>query len=800
MAGAMSSTHDMTRRNFLKVSGVCAGAATAMGAGSMFTTSSWFGEAEAAEEKSATYTACTYHQAHCGGMCPLKCTVREGRLALIQPNDAAEDRYRTICLKGISEIQHIYSEHRIQTPLKRVGERGGDEFVPISWEEALDTVVDTIKKIQDRDGKDAVMVGTTSEANMPFMAAMFGAQTGGNPGIDTGVGNGLDPAIGHGGGYAMATAEARDWTNANMVLTVGSNFCESSLPQCRLFFEAKESGAKMVTVDPHFSTTASKSDQWIPIEPGTDAALFLAMISVILDENLIDEEFVLNHTSLPYLVFEKSGLLVRKDMSEEARALTGAENPFMVIDAKSGKPAAYDAADAKLSGSVVVNGEKAVTVWDKLTATQKKYTVEWASEKTGVDQDVIVELAREYAKGPSTIAVGWGGNDKMANADIGGHAVAMLCALTGNICKPGANVGVFVGGNWNGHGCALGGWALPEDMVTAESEMAAYDMRTNKNKVKAYICCGDFMQQHFGNMNVTKKWADSLEFVVSIDPYFTEGAKYADIVLPATSRFENDEAYGNIMPGYNNILLQGKVIDPLFEAKTDFWIQKEIAKRLGCADALPKTAVELVEAKLSTSEDPYINSLTIEKIAEKGGLVPMQGIETPRQAFPDRVFATPSTRMDVYYDSLVDFNQALPEYEDPQEAYRENPLRKEFPLQLHNARTRFRIHNQFNDAAWIQQYAEPTAEINPVELESRDLVEGDLVEVYNERGFFKCRVRGNDAIRPGSCRVWEGTTADFMHEGNVQSVTNDTMIDRGYAMMLGPVIPFSDTLVEIKKA
>ena len=257
---------ELTRRGFLKGS-LAAGGLAAAG---MLSTEGWLAPAKAyagigpagaehpamGEER----IACTYHQEHCGGMCPLRCTVRDGRLVKVEPNHCVDDRYETVCLKGISEVQHIYGAGRVQTPLKRTGERGANEFVQVSWDEALDDIVAHIQDIQKRDGKDAVMVTTSSEANLPFLAAMLGAQTGGNTGIDVGTGNGLDPAIGFGGGYAMATGEARDWVNSRMVLTVGSNFCESSLPQVRLFFEAKEAGAKMVVVDPHFSTTAGKAD------------------------------------------------------------------------------------------------------------------------------------------------------------------------------------------------------------------------------------------------------------------------------------------------------------------------------------------------------------------------------------------------------------------------------------------------------------------------------------------------------------------------------------------------------------
>ena len=329
---------ELTRRGFLKGSAAC-GAAAAAG---MFSTGGWLAPAKAyagigpagAEAAAAgnEHTACTYHQGHCGGMCPLKCTVRDGRLVKVEPNTCVDDRYETICLKGISEVQHIYGSHRIQTPLRRVGERGANEFEPVSWDEAYDEIVERLTSLQKQHGRDCVVVGATTEASFPFLAPMLGAQTGGMGGIDNGTGNGLDPAIGHGGGYAYATGEARDWVNANMALTVGSNFCESTLPQVRLFFEAKEAGAKMITVDPHFSTTASKSNEWIPITPGTDAALFLGMASAIVDNEWYDEAFMAAHTAFPYLVDTATGKLVR-DHAEDPAAEepeTDEQNPFFV--------------------------------------------------------------------------------------------------------------------------------------------------------------------------------------------------------------------------------------------------------------------------------------------------------------------------------------------------------------------------------------------------------------------------------------------------------------------------------------
>ena len=116
-------------------------------AGSMTGCSGWLGStaSETAEEK----TVYTLHQFMCTGRCSLKCTVRDGRLAMIQPNDTVDEYYRHVCMKGISEIQHVYSDERLQTPMRRVGERGSNEFEAITWDEALATIGEELNKASD---------------------------------------------------------------------------------------------------------------------------------------------------------------------------------------------------------------------------------------------------------------------------------------------------------------------------------------------------------------------------------------------------------------------------------------------------------------------------------------------------------------------------------------------------------------------------------------------------------------------------------------------------------------------------
>ena len=156
MTESSSTRGQLTRRGFLKTAGAAAGVAGLAGVAGMASVDGWLAPAtaEAAPEE---HVARTYHQSHCGGMCSLACTVRDGRMVKVQPNGVGNPDFQTICLKGISEVAHIYGKGRVQTPLKRVGERGSGQFEPISWDEALDEIAELIKTTQDSYGRDSIL-------------------------------------------------------------------------------------------------------------------------------------------------------------------------------------------------------------------------------------------------------------------------------------------------------------------------------------------------------------------------------------------------------------------------------------------------------------------------------------------------------------------------------------------------------------------------------------------------------------------------------------------------------------------
>lgn len=803
MSGTSGSQSGLTRRSFLRASGVAAGALGLAGAAGMTTADSWLAPAEAHAD-SEERVAYTFHQSHCTQHCSMKCTVRGGRLCLIEPNSGwADPSYSTVCVRGLSEIQHIYSGERVQSPLKRVGERGAGEFEVISWDEAYKMFAEKITDLWSKYGKECVVFRKTSETRTPFLPNILGAQTGGNAGIDVGVGNGFDPAFG-GDGYMYSASEARDWVNAKTLIIAGSNYLESSPMQSKPFFEAKEAGCKIITIDPAYSTTASKSNQWIPIKPATDAALFLGMITYILDNKLYDEPFMKANTSFPFLVSSDDGSVLRKnpDPLDSPKKESGELNPFIVWDSLTNSAVPYNTqgVDPTLEGTFSIDGKQYTTVFDLLKKNQGPYSVAWASGVSDVDERTIEDLALQYSTvKPSTLCLGWGGNDKFSNADVSGHAAAVLAAITGNLGKPGGGAGAYVGSM--GYASAkLGNWPLPEEFKTAKSPVAMYDCRRMENNVKAVVTFGDAFMQRFANMKLTESWARSLEFIVFAGPYHSTGADLADLVLPLCTKFETDEEIGGIKSVAWHIQLQEKVLEPLFESRTDFRVEHEMAEVLGLADSLPSSPEELARFQLEKSKDSRVEGITIEKLRANQGILPTHGFGAAKVGYEKQVYKTPSTKIEVYYEDLVVDNQQLPNWEEPCEVFEGNPLAKKYPLQLGQPRTRFRIHNQYAEAGWIRQFYDVYLEMNPSDMKSRGLVAGDHVEIFNDRGKAGCRVRPNNAIRPGTIRAYEGTWSKFMDFGNIQDLTNDTMIERGYRLQCGPVIPFNDTLVEVKKA
>lgn len=807
VVGAPRKRSVVSRRGFIKLGALGAGA---LGASKL---SACAAVSDSDESGAAVESvAYTYHPMNCGNRCSLKCTVRDGRLAHIQGNDwqGPESRFSICCFKGMSEIQHVYSPDRLQKPLKRTGARGEGAFEAISWDEALDTVATALKESNEKHGRGSILFAYSSSIDypMPLLNQLLGAQTAHESGIDMGQGNGYDPAFGD-GAVGIINKEIYDWVNSRTILLVGSNVMETSLTEAQYLLDAKEEGARVIVVDPMQSATAAKADWWVPIEPGTDIALYLGMLSTILDKGWYKEDFMRSCTSLPFLV-GSDGKLLRDHAVEEVedetgpRSENGEENPFLVWDSvsRSVKPYNEEGVIAALEGAFEYQGSKASPVFALLKESQKAYSAAWASELTGIPVDDIEEIARAYAlDSPSFLGLGFGTADKIQSADITGHTQALLAAVTGNVGEKGTGIGILYSVLASeGSSAELGGWALPEEFAATPLEMQAPLLRTEPNSVRVLVNHGNAPVQHFGNWNTTKAWLEKLDFIVTIDPYYCDSADWSDIVLPATTCFEMREECGNIQLSKNHVLIQQKVIEPLFDSKTDFEIEQELGARLGFSQYLPKGRVDLARTTL-TSSDPKLAGITYDSLMKNKALMRMNVSEEFFDVHAGQTYATPSGCIEVYRENVLAYGLALPRYEAPVETALDNPLRKKYPLKFWQTRRKYRVHSTFQNSTWIGQvFGTALLHMNPQEAAGRGLQDGDAVRVFNDRGSITATLMVDNALRPGSALIDDGPLMRDTGGESFQTLINDELIERGKDLVYGAPIPFYDTLVEVAKA
>lgn len=809
MSEAKAPHGAITRRNFLKATTAAMGVAGIAGAGGMASTAGWLAPVEAHAEPSER-VAHLAHQFHCLVGCNLKCTIRDERVSLIEPSDLVEKSHSTICLRGINEVAHIYSEDRLQTPLKRVGERGEGKFVQISWDEAIDTIYEELKKTQDKYGESSVFIRKSTEASIDFewITSLLHAESGGNWGLDRGQSNGMAPAFG--AFMDTPSRSIREFKDAATIIELGHNPLESGIVWSRALMDAKEAGVYIVAVDPRFSGTASKANEWVPVRPGTDAALIQGMIRAIIDNKWYDEAFLKANTSMPFLVERESGKSYRSETEKCPNKTVVKEKevgkPY-VWDAITSSPKLYDdpSVSVALEGEWTIDGKKYTTEFTLVKEWIAKCSTAWAAQKSNIDEDKIIALADRYANnGPAIIDFGLGGPDKYTNADVLGHSCAILTALTGNYGRKGSGFGFYGDAGNNDPVATLNAWELPEEYVPGDTGIALYEMPYKENNIHAALTFGDTFTLEAGAANDMLAWVKTLDFFAIVDIYHSSAVDYADIVLPACSKFECEENVKQLRASYGHVMLANGMIKPLFESKSDLQIERLLAAKWGLDGLLPKSYEELAKHCLDGAEelDPNMKGITYDALLKNGGVMPVPGVgpDYLPDGHADQVYKTPSTKIECYYETLLDQGHQLPVYEEANEAYEENPLKEKYPLYFMQGKTRYRIHAYFSASPWFQEDFGPCVNMHPSDAEARGLKTGDDVRVFNDRGEFVATVLVNEALQPGVLFMAETTYTKYYKKGFLQNVTNSARNERCYEMKHGPQIPYNDTLVQVEKA
>ncbi len=765
---------------------------------------------------------------NCQSRCRLNVHVRDGKAVKIEMGPFPDPRYNRVCLRGLSHVQRVYDPKRIKYPMKRVGERGGGKWERISWEEAIGTIVKKYKGYQKEFGKQSVGFFTVS-GNFAVLNGSWGSLRLGNLmhasridySIDMSDTLGLGRVLGNGGDFNQGNDPA-DLANAKTIIVWAADMTNSHPHAWRFVVEAQEAGAKVVVIDPRYTTSASKADQWINIRPGADPALAMSMAEVIISEKLYDEAYLLNHTVAPFLVREDTKRFLRlsditgvkpKDSdvplfvsttagSDGAISDEDSADPYIVwdIEAEDGK-VLKEVGTPALEGTFTVSGIKVTTSFSLLKEEMSKSPPETVADLCEITPDEIRDLARLYATNkPASIYTGF---SQYSNGVQLGHAWGILASLTGNIAKTGASVG-HCGLLW--FNLNVLPFFFPKGMtsptipwVYLKEALKTGEFYGKAHPIKALYIHGSNVVCNGANQNeIINEIFPAIDFITVVDMVETDTTKYADMILPASHWFERlDFVQG---PDQPHATICEKALEPLYESKCDMDIYRLIAKGMGLGEFFEHTDEEFIKMLIDT-DAARATGLTWERLQKEKVI---QTLPTCWVNWKGNKFPSPSGRLEFYLEDpypridcgieIDKSSQHLPIFTPPVEAWPDNPLAKKYPLVYHTSRPRWRLHSQWHSTPWLRELdPEPTVIISPQDAEQRGIKEGDIVEVFNDRGHVVLKTILSEAQRPGMVTVPKGWQRDQFIAGSYQELTNSHINTTDFNQC------FYDVLCEVRK-
>ncbi|QGA84394.1 molybdopterin-dependent oxidoreductase [Halomicrobium sp. LC1Hm] len=749
-------------------------------------------------------TACS---PNCRGKCSLRAFVRDGRIKKVQPNVPEDERYKRGCMLGLTHTQRVYNATRLKYPMKRVSWSPDDpqpagrgeeaQFERISWGEALDYIADQMETVREEYQPESVYFETgsgdygLSGSMQGQLSALFGG-TQMSWSIDINTGRGFRRVTGA-GWFNAETNFGEDWENANTVIVWGSDIFASNLQQdASILLDAIESGAKLVVVDPVYTGTASKADLWLPVRPGKDPHVAMAMIQTVLDEELYDAEFLRKRTLAPALVREDDGKLLKTaDVFED-----GDEETPVALDAATDEPVALEPetyGEYKLFGEYTVDGVETHTGLTALEREASEYEPEAVADTAGLQAEDIRTAVRWLAtRGPGGIASGYG-VDRYKYGHVFGQAYATLLSLTGDFGRHGnihashpSGSGYDSGGFFAAGEDAPGTSSLPQSkIITAMESGDPYQIKM------MYSQASNFLANQLPNRQRWLDAAENLDLIAVADMHHTPSVQHADIVLPASHWFTRED----IISGSNHphVNYREPAHDPLWEAKDDWWIINQLADRLGYGDEFVSDKSEAIEQIIANDD-----RIDYDRLVEQGSV----HIDDDPVLYKG-AFNTPSGRLEIYDEDAptetgADVGEPVSlEVPVPLESRTDDDWENadEYPLTFMQKHSKWRIHSQYEYQPWVREINDqPQLDINPKTAKQRGIEDGDYVRVYNDRGEMVVKAKYNNGIRPEMVNTDQGWWVRDFVRGHHNDLTHMDISDATGNFA------FYDTRVEVEPA
>jgi anaerobic dimethyl sulfoxide reductase subunit A len=648
---------------------------------------------------------CTFN---CGSRCALLAHIRDNEIIRIDTPTVGKDSItspRLIpCVKGRARLRSVNDPERIKKPLKRIGPRGSGKFEEITWDKALDEITCMLKKTREEYGSESIFHATGTGSISAgrgfngFLASsrffsFWGAVTERTGSMSY---HGVEVASKWMLGDVIQGSDRATLLDSNLIILWGNNPAETRMgPNTNYFIaEARDKGSRVILIDPRYTDSGVLADQWIPIKPGTDAALAAAMAYVMEKENLVDADFIEKYTVgysdyRSYLLGEKDGI---------------------------------------------------------------KKTQSWAEKITGVQEEKITQLAKNYAQiKPAALLAGWG-PQRTEYGEQSARALITLACMSGNV---GVRGGGFGGIGYRYKSIPLG--ALPrgpyKPITRVNSATWASTVLDNNlyPPIKmAYIVASNLINR-CPDTERNIKALMQIDFIVCQDPYFTPTARYSDIVLPICTDFERTDLVGS-WPQGSRLFYNRQLIKKLGESKTDYWVFSKLAERFGFYEEYThgRNEKEWINFLLESSE------LDAKELKEKG-LIRQDG--EPEVALA-KFRADPKKNPLNTQSGLIEINfseaektglPSIPSYIDL------NKSSSEYPLQLITPTSRLRARSSLHTNAWLQRLEPHTVWINSGDASDREIINGEMVEVRSNVGRTRIIAMVTERIMPGVVSIYHGT-------------------------------------------
>lgn len=645
----------------------------------------------------------------CPDQCGLLVHKENGKIVKIEGDPDHPVTKGNICNKVRHMTERLYDPKRLTTPLKRTGKKGDSRFTPITWDEAIETIVSNWRHFIKVHGPESILpysfYGNMGNINAEGMDRRFFYRLGASQ-LERAI---CSVAGSTGYKYTMGGSVGTDpeeTTETKLFIMWGINAVSTNMHQMTIAQKARKNGAKIVVIDVHKNQTGRMADWFIPIRPGTDSALALGMMHILFAEKMVDREFM-----------------------------------------------------------------KEFTVgYAELEEHVKQYDPQTVSEITGVPVDDIYELTRMYGTtSPSFIRIGNG----LQHHDNGGmivRTIACLPALTGAWQVKGGGAIKSNKSFLRHNSAALQRPDLLENKQTRTfnmNQLGKVLLEADPPVYSLFVYNANPAVVTPESNKVRKGLSRDDLFTVVHDLFLTETAQYADIVLPATSAFEQTDFYASYWHHY--MQLQQPVVEPYGESKSNMEVFRLLAAAMGYDDeALQASDEELIQQTLAESNSPFIKHIRYEDLVEN------QYVKADRNSFSLKKLDTPSGKIELYSSLMEkDGHPPLPTY---------TPLVEEekFPFLFVPGPNHNFLNSTFSNNEKHTKL-ERTAKVylNRKDAEALNIEDGELVRLWNERGECELTAAVGDNVLPGVV-VSQGLWADMPgKKQTVNALTPDRLADMG---------------------